>query len=171
MGSYGTAVETMFIPRWLFDIAVARTAAEFLASELTLDAFAQKYSQGLAQRYQPEAVEMFQNPAEEILLFLSEIEAGEIAFDLLQNYCYFRLYYEAQNQPRKMKPLFGTILDPAKERELDAAETVKKFRAFVFGLRSESVPKMPEGWQLETDTHIESLGELFEKKISLLDTL
>ena len=37
----------MFAPNWVFDIAIMRTAYEFLSSEVGIEAFGKKYSEGL----------------------------------------------------------------------------------------------------------------------------
>jgi hypothetical protein len=162
----------MFAPGWVFQIAVMRTAAEFLSSELGLEAFGEKYSGGIEKIYgQKIPVEAFTETAQSILEFLSEIEAGDQAVELLTDFTYFRLYNESIGRPRKMKSMFGSIEDPVKQSEFNTAETIKAFRAYVFGLRSNTVPQAPEGWRLETDEHIESLKPVLEQSVSLLDIL
>ena len=38
-------------PGWIFDVAVAAAAEEFLAGELPLQTYCEKYAEGLAQHY------------------------------------------------------------------------------------------------------------------------
>jgi hypothetical protein len=160
----------MYTANWIFDIAVMRTAYEFLSSEVGIEAFGKKYSEGLGKLYsQPIAPEMLFEPAQSILEFLSEIEAGEEAVELINNFTYFRLYNEGINKPRKMKSMFGTIEDPVKTQDYKAENTIKAFRAYVFGLRSNTVPIAPEGWRLENDDHIDKLKPLIEASVSVLD--
>lgn len=160
----------MFAPVWVFDIAVMRTASEFLSSEVGIEAFGKKYSDGLAKLYkEPITAETFTETAQSLLEFLSEIEAGDQAVQLLSNFTYFRLYHEGVNRPRKMKSMFGTIEDGLKTKEYQPTETIKSFRAYVFGLRSNTVSEAPEGWRLETDEHIVKLKPLLEETVSLLD--
>jgi len=160
----------VFAPSWVFDVAVMRTAYEFLSSDVGIEAFGKKYADGLGKIYnQPITPEMLFEPAQSILEFLSEIEAGEQAVELLNNFTYFRLYNEGTNRPRKMKSMFGTIEDPAKTQEYNSENTIKAFRAYVFGLRSNTVPKAPEGWRLENDEHIDKLKPLIEASVSVLD--
>ena len=64
----------MFCPAWIYDIAVARTASEFLSSDMTVEAFARKYSEALSANYREISVEALQEPAEAMLMFLAEIE-------------------------------------------------------------------------------------------------
>ena len=41
----------MFIPSWVFEVAVMRTASEYLSSEMGIEAFGKKYSDGLKTIY------------------------------------------------------------------------------------------------------------------------
>ena len=70
-----------------------------------------------------------------------------------------------------MKPLFGSIEDGVKVAELNPAEAAKSFRAYVFALRSNTVPKAPSGWQLENEPHLPKFRELVGQTISVLDIL
>ena len=101
----------MYCPNWIYQICVARVAIEYLSFELDINAYVKKYSDGLAVLYEPIPKELFSKPAEEIIKFLGEIEAGETAVELLEKYTYFKLYFEALNVSRKLKILFGTIED------------------------------------------------------------
>ena len=158
------------VPHWIFEICVSRTASEYLSSELGIEAFSKKYSTGLKKLYNEDIpLKVFENCAQGIVEFLGEIDAGEQAVNLLNDFTYFRLYNEAINKPRKMKSMFGSILDPVKVTEHNAEMMLKSFRAYIFGLRSDAVPKAPPGWVLENDEHIVKLKLLFEEKVSVLD--
>ena len=37
-----------FCPQWVFDIACARAAQEFISHDMTLEAYAKKYERGLS---------------------------------------------------------------------------------------------------------------------------
>ena len=162
----------MYAPSWVFEIAVVRTASEYLESELGIEAFGKKYSEGLSKIFsKPISEELLTDNAQSILEFLSEIEAGEQAVELLNDFCFFRLYYEGVNRPRKMKSMFGSIEDPVKTQEYNSDSAPKAFRAYVFGLRSDTVPTAEDGWRLEDDEHLVTLKPLFEERISLLDVL
>jgi len=161
----------MHCPDFIYDMAVARTASEYLSSELALDAFAKKYADGLSERYTAIAQESFQGPAEGVLQFLSEIEAGEQAVELLGDYAYFRLYFEGVGRPRRMKPLFGSLEDGAKAPQINVADAAKAFRVYVFGQRSNTAPKAPDGWQLENETAVPVFAALAAKSVSVIDLL
>ena len=160
----------MFCPNWIFQISVARVTSEYLSSDMELQAFAKKYCDGLSKIYAALPIEAFTEPTEQIIVFLGEIEAGESAVNLLENYTYFRLYFESLNTLRKLKPLFGTIEDSVKVQLDPPGSTLKSFRAYVFGLRSGTVPMPPSGWKLETDTNIPILSALASQTVSIFDT-
>ena len=161
----------MHRPAFVFDICVARTAAEFLHGELNLEAFSKKYSDFMSDGCVAVGQDEVHEPAEAMLLFLAEVEAGDGAADLLNSFAYFRLYFDGVGRPRKMKPLFGTIEDPAKTRDWTKETAPKSFRAYVFALRSQTVPTAPVGWQLETDASAPVLAAVAGKKLTVLDML
>ena len=163
----------MFCPHWIFDISAARVASEFISSELTLEAFAKKYVEGINKLYEKQQLtpEIISETAQNILEFLSEVEAGEQAIDLITNFTYFRLYFESLNQPRKMKSMFGSIEDGVKTNEIKTDLTLKSFRAFVFGLRSNTTPLPPAGWKLENDEHLIKFKDIINKQVSILDAI
>ena len=161
----------MYSPDFIYDISVARCAREFLSGELSLETFAGKYTQGLTELYSEVELQEIQEPAERLLQFLSEIEAGEGAVDLLDAFIHFRLFFEGIGRPRKMKPLFGVLDDAVKVKVWSPDGVVKAFRAYTFGLRSNTAPKMPAGWELEYTEYTPKFMTLVEKKMSVLDIL
>ena len=161
----------MFCPRWIYDIAATRVAAEFLSGELGLAAFSAKYANGLSDRYEPISAEEFSQVAEALLQFLAEIEAGELATEMISNFNYARLYFEEGSRPRKMNPIFGSIEDGVKNKEYNGDGTLKSFRAHVFATRSNAAPVAPLGWTLEEDENIPIFGDLVQKQLSIIDAL
>ena len=158
-------------PGFMFDVAVARTAYEFLDSEIGLEAFSEKYFNAFSERYEDITQDDINGAAEGMLQFLADIEAGENAVELLNSFTYFRVYFEGPGRPRKVKPLFGSIEDPAKTKEWSRDAAPKAFRAFVFGLRSNTVPNAPVGWFLEKEEATPLLAKLAGEKLSLIDIL
>ena len=49
-----------------YDISVARSASEFLSSELALEHFVEKYAQGLTELYSAVELHEVQDPAERL---------------------------------------------------------------------------------------------------------
>ena len=115
-----------------------------MSSELSLDAFSKKYCEAFSERFVEISQDDIHGAAEEMLQFLADIEAGENAVDLLFSFAYFRVYFDGPNRPRKLKPLFGTAEDAVNQRMVKNSCS-KAFRAFVFGLRSSTVPNAPVG--------------------------
>ena len=99
-----------------------------------------KYAEGLSEHYSEIPVETVSEATENMLQFLAEIEAGELAVELLTDFIHFRLMYEGVGKPRKLKPMFGSIEDPA-EQEINALEAAKAFRAFVFAMQASTAPR------------------------------
>ena len=159
----------MYCPPWIFDICVARTASEFLYSELSLTPFAAKYSKGLSSIYEPIETNQMETPAEGLIAFLGEIEAGESAVDFLKYYTYFRLYFETNSVMRKLKPLFGNIEDPVKNMDYNEDKAFKNFKAFIFSLRSNIIEIPPSEWTLENDENIPKLQAIIATEVNVLD--
>jgi len=158
-----------FCPYWVFEIAVAKTAQEFLASDVPIVALSGKYSEGLSEKYSPIEKAEVAATAELILHFLHEIEAGEEAVTFLNGFVYFRYCFEAFNKPRKLNPMFGEADDPEKLKSFSGEDSVKHFKAYVFGLRSNSAPVAPVGWRLEAEENNLHIAEVSRRTVSILD--
>ena len=159
-----------FCPEWVFSICSANTAIEFLSQETFIESCAKKYSVGLSSHYAPVEPDLIALSAQELLLFLSEIDAGESAVSLLNDYIFNRLKFEATRKPRKIKGIFGSALDPTKTQEYSSEKCTKLFRAMVFGLRSKANPSAPSGWTINQEINLDWFGTLLTKKTSVLDS-
>ena len=160
----------MHCPDFIFDVSCARVASEFLESELEMSAYSAKYFNGLSGVYSS-ITRMTSMRCEEMLQFLSDIEAGENAVVLLTGFMFFRINFDGVGRPRKLKPMFGTVEDPVKELKWSVEGSSKGFRAYVFGLRSNTVPQAPTGWDLGDEEALPKLSELAKTKLSLIDVL
>lgn len=160
----------MFCPSWIFDISVARVAQEFLSAEVPLEAVAAKYANGLSEKYTAITTEEMAESAQLILEFLAEVEAGESAVPFINEFCYFRLYFAKVGVPRKMKPMFGSIEDPVKQKEYSGELMIKAFRTHTFNVRGNPEIAAPAGWKLEDEQNLAEFGELVRKQSSLLDS-
>ncbi len=158
-------------PNFMFDVAAARAAGEFLSSEIGLEAYSKKYFDAFSEHFIEVTQDDIHDAAEQMLQFLADIEAGENAVDLLFSFTYFRIYFDGPNRPRKTKPLFGSIEDGVKTKEWSKDAAPKAFRAFVFGLRSSTVPHSPTGWLLENEEAVPLLAKLAGEKLSVIDLL
>lgn len=159
----------VYCPDWVFEISVARTAHEFLSTELPMAAVAGKYSDGLAEKYAPVDKEEINESAEQLLHFLAEVNAGEDAVTFLNGFAYFKYNFEAFNKPRKLKPMFGEADDPVKTKAYSGELSAKHFRAYVFGLRSNSAPVAPPGWRLDSEENHLHISNIARRSLSILD--
>jgi len=159
-----------FCPNWVFDIAVAKTAMDFLSTEIPIYAVSNKYASSLSEKYSIISKEQISEPAESLLHFLAEVNAGDDAVTFLNGFVYFRYCFDALNKPRKLKPLFGEADDPVKVKEFDGDVTVKQFKAYVFGLRSNSAPVAPGGWRLELEENTLHVADVARRELSILDS-
>ena len=162
---------TVICPSWIFDISAARVASEYLSAELPIEAFGTKYANGLSEKYSDITAEELVESAQLILEFLAEVEAGESAVSIINEFCFFRLYYAKVGVPRKMKPMFGSIEDPAKQKEYSGQLMIKAFRTHTFNVRGNPEIAAPAGWKLEDDENLTGFGELIRRQASLLDSL
>ena len=81
-----------YTPDWIFDIAIVRTASEFLSLSQPLESLAKKYSVGLSEVYMEVYFEEILEPAEEILRFLSEVKAHHMAVEILKDFSIFPFF-------------------------------------------------------------------------------
>jgi hypothetical protein len=159
-----------FCPEWVFSICSANSAIEYLSQETFIESCAKKYSVGLSAHYSIIEPELLALSAQELLLFLSEIDAGESAVTLLNSYIFNRLKFEATRKPRKIRGIFGSAFDPTKVQEYSSEKCIKLFKAMIFGLRSKANPSAPSGWDLSQEENLEWFGILLSQKTSILDS-
>ena len=159
-----------FCPEWIFSVCTAHTSIEFLSEDTSIDSCAVKYADGLNAQYNQIEAEIISGSAQELLIFLSEIDAGDTAVPLLNSFIYNRLKFEATKKPRKIRGLFGSAFDSTKTQEYSSEKCVKLFKAMIFGLRSKVNAHAPSGWDIRQETNLEWLGSLLSKKTSVLDS-
>ena len=161
----------MYCPGWIFDVAVSRCIIEFLSSELNLVAFATKYADGLAEKYAVITIEELENTAEGLIRALDEVKVESEAIPLLNSYCFFRIMYESNNVKRKMKPLFGAVDAPVAACEYSPDIAIKRFKAYLFSLRSSVAVQADPGWKLSTCDDLPFLRDIAAKALNILDIL
>ena len=75
-----------FCPDWVFDIAVAKVAMDFLSTDVPIYAVSNKYAEGLSEKYSSITKEQISEPAESVLHFLAEVNAGDEAVTFLNGF-------------------------------------------------------------------------------------
>jgi hypothetical protein len=158
-----------FCPEWVFSICCSQASIEYLSAETLLESCAVKYADGISLQYQVIAPETITGTAEQLLMFLSEIEAGDTAVHLLNTYVFNRVKFEATRKPRKIRGLFGSAFDGTKAIEYSPEKCVKLFKATIFGMRSNVNPEAPNDWTIQKEENLEWLGELLDKKTDIFD--
>lgn len=159
-----------YCPDWIFDACTSRAAQDFLTLEMPLNAVGKKYAGGLSEVYTEVRLEEIVAGAEDIVRFLAEVDAGDASADILRGFTYYRVKFEGLNKPRKLKSMFSSADDAVKEKKYSAEEAVKKFKAYVFAVRSDSAPIAPAGWKIEDETELEHLSAVAARPLSILDS-
>jgi hypothetical protein len=156
-----------FCPEWVFSICCAQTANSFLTSNNSISAIAKNFSFGLSEKYNEVKFEEIIDLAENTLQFLSEIQAGEDATIYLVDYIHYRTKFQANGSERKLSGLFSSAFDGEKIKNYNPKTTFKIFKATVFSIRNNAIPKASPGWVITDEPDIDWLGELFIKEIDL----
>ena len=159
-------------PDWVFDIAVSKSAETFLSGTLSIEMLGDHYTKQINLCYAAMEPSLIAECAEALVRFLAEIDAGENAVDFLRGFCFFRLNFEIVKKKRNLKPLFGAADDGVDLDKIKRSEVVARFKAYTFGLRSQTVPTAPETWKLENEVgELSNLSKVFSTPPSLLDII
>ena len=159
-----------FCPTWIFNLCVARTAYDFITSDLPIKAYAKKYASGLSEHYAEVKTEEVEQEAELVLRFLVETNSEE-SDQLLNNFVFFSLKYVQHGSKRKLKGIFGSAIDPTKEKEYQEKITLKNFKAYFFGFRNGVIEKPDPGWNIVEEEGIDFLVELIKKEANIADAV
>ena len=131
-------------PDWIFDILSARVCVQFLADSHPLEMSSNHFVEQLSSSYSETDPKLVAETSEHMVRFLSEVDAGEEAVNVLNDFIYFRMNYESTTKKRNLRPLFGNPEDGVVL--IKHFEGLKRFKAYVFGLRSNNSPTPPPGW-------------------------
>ena len=156
-----------FCPEWIFGIFAAQTAKEFLSSNNSIAAVSRKYSNAISERYTEVKFEEVMDLAEKILQFLSDINAGEEAVTYIDDYIHYRVNFEASGSERKLSGMFSSAFDPEKIKDYNSDKSFKIFKATVFSIRNEALPKATPGWLITDVEDIDWIGEVFNEEPEL----
>ena len=160
---------TQFCPEWIFGVCSASTAKEFLSSENSLNSISRKFAEGLTEKFNEIKYEEITACAEEILQFLSDLEANENAVDYIDSYIYRRICFKSSGAERKISSMFSSELDPVKTNDYSVKNVVKVFRATIFAIRNNTVSDKPPGWTFDEVENLDWLKDLLNKPTDILD--
>ena len=153
-----------FCPEWIFSIFAAQTAKEFLSSNNSIASISRKFSKSINERYNEVKFEEILDPAEKILQFLSEINAGEEAVNYINDYIHYRVNYESSGSERKLSGMFSSAFDAEKIKDYNSDKCFKIFKATVFSIRNDALPKATPGWVITDEEDIDWIGEAFNQE-------
>ena len=156
-----------FCPEWIFGIFAAQTSKEFLSTNNSIAAVSRKYSNAISERYNEVKFEEIIDIAEKILQFLSDINAGEEAVTYIDDYIHYRVNFEASGSERKLSGMFSSAFDPEKIKDYNSDKSFKIFKATVFSIRNEALPKATPGWLITDVEDIDWIGEVFNEEPEL----
>ena len=156
-----------FCPEWIFGIFAAQTSKEFLSTNNSIAAVSRKYSNSISERYNEVKFEEVMDLAEKILQFLSDINAGEEAVTYIDDYIHYRVNFEASGSERKLSGMFSSAFDPEKIKDYNSDKSFKIFKATVFSIRNEALPKATPGWLITDVEDIDWIGEVFNEEPEL----
>ena len=100
---------TQFCPEWIFGVCCAATAKEFLSSENSLNSISRKFADGLSEKYTEIKFELITACAEDILQFLSDLEANEEAVTYLDSYIYRRMCFKSSGAKENLWNVFFRV--------------------------------------------------------------
>lgn len=156
-----------FCPEWIFGIFAAQTSKEFLSTNNSIAAVSRKYSNAISERYNEVKFEEVMDLAEKILQFLSDINAGEEAVTYIDDYIHYRVNFEASGSERKLSGMFSSAFDAEKIKDYNSDKSFKIFKATVFSIRNEALPKATPGWLITDVEDIDWIGEVFNEEPEL----
>ena len=160
---------SQFCPEWIFGVCSASTAKEFLSSENSLNSISRKFSEVLSEKYNEIRFEEITACAEEILQFLSDLEANEDAVNYIDSYIYRRMCFKSSGAERKISGMFSSELDPVKTNDYSGKNVAKIFRATIFAIRNHTLEDMPAGWTYEDVEGLDWFKDLLDKPTNILD--
>jgi hypothetical protein len=160
-----------YCPNWIFDLTSCAIAREFLQSPLGLDSISQKFQAVFKGTYQEIDMTELSSAAENVVFMLNEADAGENSVEILEGFYYFRSRFEMDKTPRKTTGLFASSLKGDKNCRYNNADTRKKFKAYLFGLRNNAVPLPPPTWSIEDDDIVPLLTGKISQTPSILDSI
>ncbi|MDC0458081.1 hypothetical protein OAM56_09185 [Alphaproteobacteria bacterium] len=156
-----------FCPEWIFGIFAAQTSKEFLSSNNSIGAVSKKYSKAISEKYNEVKFEEVVDLAEKILQFLSEINVGEEAVKYIDDYIHYRVNFEASGSERKLSGMFSSAFDAEKIKDYDSDKSFKIFKATIFSIRNNALPKATPGWLITDVEDIDWIGEVFNEEPEL----
>jgi len=157
------------MPDWVLGCTCAHITIRFVNGTIPLEAFANKYSKSLSEKYVDSSSKKLMGISQDMLYFLATFESSN-HMGVVESYMFNSLNFTKRGRKRKIKTLFGSALD-AKEQATTHQASVRRFKNFVFQLRSNDKYNAPEGWNLREEQGIDWLLDIYEQNVIAMDGL
>ena len=157
------------MPDWVLECTCAYITIRFVNSTIPLEAFANKYSKSLSEKYVDASSTKLMGISQDMLYFLATFESSN-HMGVVESYMFNSLNFTKRGRKRKIKTLFGSALD-AKEQATTHQASIRRFKNFVFQLRANDKYNAPEGWNLREEQGIDWLLDIYEQKVIAMDGL
>ena len=158
---------TRFMPEWVLGFTCAYISLRFVNGTMPLQAFTNKYSKSLSEKYADASSKKLIGISQDMLYFLATFESSN-HMAIVESYMFNSLNFTQRGKKRKIKTLFGSALDAQKQVTTHEA-SIRRFKNFVFQLRADSRYKAPAGWNLRAEQGIEWLQDIYEQNIRPID--
>jgi len=158
---------TRFMPEWVLGFTCAYISLRFVNGTMPLQAFTNKYSKSLSEKYADASSKKLIGISQDMLYFLATFESSN-HMAIVESYMFNSLNFTQGGKKRKIKTLFGSALDAQKQVTTHEA-SIRRFKNFVFQLRADSRYKAPAGWNLREEQGIEWLQGIYEQNIRPID--
>ena len=156
-----------YCPEWIFGISSAQTAKDFLSTNNSILSISKKFANGLSEKYNEVKFEEILDVAEKLLQFLSEIGAGEDAVVYLNDFIHYRANFKSNGGERKLSGIFSSGFDGEKIKGYNSEQSFVVFKATIFSIRNNAIPKSPPGWVITDMPDIDWLGEVFTRETTI----
>ena len=153
-----------FCPEWIFSIFAAQTSKDFLYTNNSIAGISRKFSTAISERYDEVKSEEIIDLSEKILQFLSDINAGEEAVNYINDYIHYRVNFESGGSERKLSGMFSSAFDPQKVKDYGSDKCLKIFKATIFSIRNDALPKASPGWVITDVEDIDWIGDVFNQE-------
>ena len=158
---------TRFMPEWVLGFTCAYISLRFVNGTIPLQAFTNKYSKSLSEKYADASSKKLIGISQDMLYFLATFESSN-HMAIVESYMFNSLNFTQRGKKRKIKTLFGSALDAQKQATTQQA-SIRRFKNFVFQLRADIKYNAPQGWNLREEQGIEWLQDIYEQNIRPID--
>jgi len=159
----------LYAPDWVLSVVCATIAERYVLGDLPIEAFANRMSRDLIEKYHDCEPEKLYGTAEDMLFFLAEIE-DEDALDHCHRFAYNSVMFDQAGRRRRMKGVFFDPLGPVKALT-SSKEIISRFRAFTFKSRADISLCAPDGWSVKDIKELKALAHILEVEVSFTDAI